>query len=81
MPARKLSTAANTALGARPMMFTKMISEMPLPMPCSVIFSPSHMTKIVPVVCVMIVENVNSKPGCGTTDRPCDAPMFTRNTL
>ena len=67
--------------GMRPMMLMKMISEMPLPIPCSVIFSPSHITKIVPVVWVMIVDKVKARPGCGTTDTPCDAPMFMRNTL
>src|SRR5712692_7426510 len=56
-----------TALGARPRMLRKMMSEIPLPMPCSVIFSPSHITKMVPVVWVTTVENVNMKLGLGTT--------------
>ena len=41
----------------------KISSDMPLPMPCSVICSPSHMTKIAPTVSVMTVVNTNSKPG------------------
>ena len=46
----------------------KMMSEIPLPIPRSVIFSPSHMTKIVPVVMVRIVEQPERRiPGCGTT--------------
>ena len=81
VPPRKLSTAANTAFGARPRMLRKMISEIPFPMPISVIFSPSHITKMVPVVWVMMVEKVNRNPGSGTTDSPREAPMFTRNTL
>ena len=81
VPARILSNAASTAFGAPPRMFTKMMSEMPLPMPCSVIFSPSHMTRMVPAVCVMIVTSVKPKPGSGTTVSPRAAPMLTRNTL
>ena len=68
-------------LGTRPMMLTKMMSEMPLPIPCSVIFSPSHMTKIVPAVWVMMVERVKMKPGFGTIGSPWLAPMLVRNTL
>ena len=37
----------------------KMMSEMPLPMPRSVICSPSHMTKAVPVVSVRIAIRTN----------------------
>ena len=40
----------------------KMSSEMPLPMPRSVICSPSHITKIVPVVSVIIVVMRNPGP-------------------
>src|SRR5262245_4978604 len=81
VPARRLSTALMIVLGTRPMMLTKMMSEMPLPMPCSVIFSPSHMTKMVPVVWVTMVEKVNRNPGCGTIVSPCEAPRLVRNTL
>ena len=42
----------------------KMISEMPLPMPRSVICSPSHMMKAVPVVSVIIVMRRKPQPGC-----------------
>ncbi len=44
----------------------KMISDIPLPMPRSVICSPSHMMKAVPVVSVSIVIAVKLKPGCVT---------------
>ena len=37
----------------------KMMSEMPLPMPRSVICSPSHMTNAVPVVSVRIAMRTN----------------------
>ncbi len=50
-----------------------MIMEMPLPMPNSVIFSPSHITKMVPAVMVIMVRIRNPKPGLGTTARPLGA--------
>ena len=40
----------------------KMMSEMPLPMPRSVICSPSHMRNIVPVVSVIIAVIRNMQP-------------------
>ena len=43
----------------------KMISDMPLPMPRSVICSPSHITKTLPVVIVSIVVSRKPKPGVG----------------
>ena len=45
----------------------KMISEMPLPMPRSVICSPSHMMKAVPVVSEIIVIRRKPQPGSVTT--------------
>ena len=41
----------------------KMISDMPLPMPRSVICSPSHMMKAVPVVSESMVIRMKPKPG------------------
>ncbi len=41
----------------------KMISDMPFPMPRSVICSPSHMMNIVPVVSVRTVISVKPQPG------------------
>ena len=43
-----------------------MISDMPLPMPRSVICSPSHMMNAVPVVSVSIVIRMNPMPGLMT---------------
>ena len=40
----------------------RMIIEMPLPMPRSVICSPSHMRNMVPVVMVMVAVNRNGQP-------------------
>ncbi len=48
--------------GNRAMMPMKMISEMPLPMPRSVICSPSHIMNIVPAVRKMTVLMVNAEP-------------------
>ena len=48
---------------------------MPLPMPRSVICSPSHITSTDPVVSVRIVISRNPHPGSGTIRYPplCDA--------
>ena len=47
---------------------TKMISDIPLPMPRSVICSPSHMMKAEPVVSVRIVIRIKPMPGLKTSD-------------
>src|SRR5438552_2311800 len=52
------------------MMPAKMRSDMPLPMPRSVICSPSHMTKQVPVVSVSTVIRRNARPGLFTSGSP-----------
>ena len=64
------------AWGMRATMPAKMISEMPLPMPFSVIFSPSHMMKAVPAVRVMTVSRRKPQPftSSGTT---LSLPDFT----
>ena len=56
------------ACGKPATMPAKMIIEMPLPMPRSVICSPSHMRNIVPVVRVRTVTRRNTRPG--STTRP-----------
>ncbi len=48
----------------------KMISDMPLPMPRSVICSPSHITKTLPVVIVSIVVSRKPMPGLATIGSP-----------
>ena len=58
----------------------KMMSEMPLPMPRSVICSPSHMTSTEPAVKVIMVTMRNSQPGCSTTGVPAGLVMFSRPT-
>ena len=55
----------------------KMMSEMPLPIPRSVICSPSHMMKIVPVVSVSTVMRRKPQPGCGTSGAPPGAVCFS----
>jgi len=57
----------------------KMIMDMPLPMPRSVICSPSHITKMVPAVMVMAVISLKPKPGLGTTGIPLGARL-SRNS-
>ena len=51
-----------TASGMSATMPAKMMSEMPLPMPRSVICSPSHMMKAVPVVSEIIVSSGSPSP-------------------
>ena len=53
-----------TFSGSRAMMPHMMRSEMPLPMPRSVICSPTHMRNTVPAVSVTTAESAAPKPGC-----------------
>ena len=45
----------------------KMIIEMPLPKPRSVICSPSHIKNMVPEINVTVATNTNCQPGAITT--------------
>ena len=55
----------------------KMISEMPLPMPRSLICSPSHMTTAHPVVSDRMVIRRKPQPGSGTKGAPVLVVMFS----
>ena len=66
------------APGKAATMPAKMIMEMPLPMPRSVICSPSHMMNAVPVVSVIIVIRRKPHPGSKTTPAPPGAWMVSR---
>ena len=55
-----------TSTGVRATIPMKMMSEIPLPIPRSVIISPSHMMKIVPAVIVRMVKSRKPNPGFGT---------------
>ncbi len=57
----------------------KMISEMPLPMPRSLICSPSHMMNAVPVVSVSTVIKRKPQPGSGTSGAPSGVVVRSRN--
>jgi len=63
----------------------KMISEIPFPMPRSVICSPSHITKIVPDVRVRMVSSRKAIPPDGTTlavvPLPTPTVRLSRNML
>jgi hypothetical protein len=61
------------ALGRPTTMPAKMMSDMPLPMPRSLICSPSHMMKAVPVVSEMMVIRTNPQPGLITKPPTCSA--------
>ena len=45
-------------------MFAEMMSEMPLPMPRSVIWSPSHIRNMLPAVIESTAMIWNEMPGC-----------------
>jgi hypothetical protein len=68
------------ATGIRQTMPEKMMSEIPLPIPRSVICSPSHMMKAVPAVRVMTVNRRKLQPGWSTTAAPPGAVMVSRPT-
>ena len=58
------------AAGRRATMPMVMMSEMPLPMPRSVIWSPSHMSSIVPASMLMTVIASKPKPRLLTRSIP-----------
>ena len=54
------------------MMFTEMMSEIPLPTPRSVIWSPIHIRNMVPVTMMKMVVMLNMTPGAITmSGQPC----------
>ncbi len=57
------SNVCSTARGNPTTMPAKMMSDIPLPMPRSVICSPSHMMNIVPVVSVRTHSSRKPQPG------------------
>ena len=65
-PVRTSSSVPPMAEGSPATMPAKMIIEMPLPSPRSVICSPSHMRNIVPVMRVMTVTRRKARPGSMT---------------
>src|ERR1017187_408398 len=71
------------ALGSPTTIPVKMISDMPLPMPRSLICSPSHMMNAVPVVSEMMVRKTKPAPGlmtipCCIACKPCAIPKDWR---
>ena len=66
-PVRACSSVRPIAFGSPAAMPAKMMSEMPLPRPRSVICSPSHMRNIVPVTSVIAVTTRNVSPGASTS--------------
>ncbi len=71
-PVRTSSSVPPIAAGSPATMPPKMIIEMPLPMPRSVICSPSHMRNMVPVISVITVVMRNARPG-SITSPGCDS--------
>src|SRR5216683_1643525 len=67
---RTLSKRSMMPRGRPTTMPAKISSDMPLPTPRSVICSPSHMMKALPVVRVSMVIRMNEGPGCTTKSPP-----------
>jgi hypothetical protein len=67
---RTMSQTFESADGMLVTMPAKMMSEMPLPMPRSLICSPSHMMNDVPAVSVMMVLKRKPQPGSSTVFAP-----------
>ena len=71
-PVRTSSSVPAMAFGSPAAMPAKMMIEMPLPRPRSVICSPSHIRNMVPVTSVVTAVMRNMSPGSST--RPgCDS--------
>ena len=51
---KRALTSANSAWGRRATIPIMIISEIPLPIPLSVIFSPSHMMNMVPAMRIVV---------------------------
>ena len=66
-PLRTSSSVPPIAAGSPATMPARMIIEMPLPRPRSVICSPSHIRNMVPAVSVSVAMNTNWTPGLITT--------------
>ena len=69
-PVRANSSVPATAAGRPATMEPKMISEMPLPMPRSLICSPSHTKNMVPATSEAAVVILKPSPGIKITGLP-----------
>ena len=70
-PARPWLKNWASAAGISATMPTKMISEMPLPMPRAVICSPSHIRNMVPPTSVMTQDATKNAPGVWAKPPAC----------
>jgi len=78
-PLLTASAVLPTAPGSPATMPERMIIEMPLPMPRSVICSPSHMRNMVPVVMVMVAVNRNDQPVTSVMPPLASAPAAAKD--
>ena len=69
-PVRANSSVPPSAAGRPATIPAKMIIEMPLPMPRSVICSPSHIRNMVPVTSDTVAVNTKPTPECTTSAEP-----------
>ena len=77
-PTRMFWTVVRMADGNITTIPAKISNDIPLPIPRSVICSPSHMMKTVPAVIVRIVISVNANPGSFTRFIPSGRAWLCR---
>ena len=65
-----MESMSKIALGMLETILVKMMSEMPLPTPCSLICSPCHMMNAVPVVKEITHITMKPLPALGTISLP-----------
>ena len=75
VPVRSASTVRRPSGRMRSMIEKKIRRLMPLPMPRSVICSPSHITNTPPVVSVSTVVMRKAQPGCATAPASCSVKI------
>jgi hypothetical protein len=80
-PSRTNVKVVETAEGKPATIPAKIINDMPLPIPRSVICSPSHIIKAVPEVSVMTVIRRKYQPGVRTRPKPPGPRVLSRPIL
>ena len=82
VPFSSINNSAWKTFGNPAKIPTIIIREIPFPIPCSVIFSPSHNNNIVPVVIQTTAVNLNINPLFNTTSiPPGDTKVSNKKTI
>ena len=62
LEAKRLVNSAAKASGKRAIIPTRIINEIPFPIPLSVIRSPNHLINILPAASTIVEETINNQP-------------------